>query len=203
MKKCYIVCGGPEGCKSVEIKKDSFVICADSGYERAMEAGIKPDMLVGDFDSIASEIPKDIEIYKTPCEKDDTDTSTAIKIAIRRGFDDITLLSACGGRLDHTFANIQMMNYIRKQGGKACMLGDEVKAYLLCSRSIELKNSDSYISLFAISDTCEVSAKGVKYPLDHYMLTNAFPLGVSNEFAEDTCRIRAHRGVLLVMEVKK
>ena len=39
MKKCYIICGGPEPCMSAEISEGAFIICADSGYDKALQAG--------------------------------------------------------------------------------------------------------------------------------------------------------------------
>ena len=52
MKKCYIICGGPEPCMSAEISEGAFIICADSGYDKALQAGTKPDLILGEFDSL-------------------------------------------------------------------------------------------------------------------------------------------------------
>ena len=41
---------------------------------QAVEAGIKPDLIIGDLDSYKGDIPKDVPIEKLPVEKDDTDT---------------------------------------------------------------------------------------------------------------------------------
>ena len=74
MKKCYIICGGPEPCMSAEISEGAFIICADSGYDKALQAGTKPDLILGDFDSLENPLPDNIETMRSPVHKDDTDT---------------------------------------------------------------------------------------------------------------------------------
>ncbi|MFR2154113.1 MAG: hypothetical protein ACLS48_05005 [[Eubacterium] siraeum] len=96
MKKCYIICGGPEPCMNAEISEGAFIICADSGYDKALQAGIKPNLILGDFDSLENPLPDNIETMRSPAHKDDTDTMLAVKPHSTRGYDDITLISACG-----------------------------------------------------------------------------------------------------------
>ena len=94
MKKCYIICGGPEPCMNAEISEGAFIICADSGYDKALQAGIKPNLILGDFDSLENPLPDNIETMRSPAHKDDTDTMLAVRTALDRGYDDITLISA-------------------------------------------------------------------------------------------------------------
>lgn len=75
----------PELFKS-ELSDDDFVICADGGYIYAQRFGIKPQLIVGDFDS--STMPDtDVPTIALPTEKDDTDTIYAIKQGISRGYE--------------------------------------------------------------------------------------------------------------------
>ena len=68
MKKCYIICGGPESFDSAKIDKDSYIICADSGYDKALSSGISPDLVIGDFDSIEA-VPSGVKVIKAPTNK--------------------------------------------------------------------------------------------------------------------------------------
>ena len=68
MKKCYIICGGPEPCMSAEISEGAFIICADSGYDKALQAGTKPDLILGDFDSLENPLPDNIETRTIPIQ---------------------------------------------------------------------------------------------------------------------------------------
>ena len=124
VKVCSIFAGGELG--RVSKPQNGLVICADSGYEHAVTLGIKPDIIVGDFDSYEGELPSGVEIHRTVPEKDDTDTLMAVKIAIERGCDRIYLYGALGGaRFDHAFANLQTMLYAREHGAELILLGNE------------------------------------------------------------------------------
>ncbi len=202
--KCYIICGGPEGCRNVDIPTDAFIICADSGYDKAIDAGIKPDMLIGDLDSIKSEPDDDIELVTAPAHKDSTDTLLAVDTAIQRGYTDITLVGACMGRTDHTIANLQTLKYIDNKGLTGRIVGDETDAVLLNNGSITIKPDKSrYLSVFSLAEKTEISITNAEYPLSHYVMSDSFPIGVSNEFTDLPCVITVHSGEVVVLLVKK
>ena len=71
MKKCAIITTYIEGnlAELLPDPEEYFVICADGGYAQAVEAGIKPDLIIGDLDSYKGDIPKDVPIEKLPVEK--------------------------------------------------------------------------------------------------------------------------------------
>ena len=114
-KICTIICGAPCGEFPRELA-EGFVIAADKGLDYALEAGISPEIVAGDFDSAKSAVPSGAEIIKFPPEKDYSDAELAAKIALERGFDELRLLCALGGRLDHTIANIQLIYRLKKRG---------------------------------------------------------------------------------------
>ena len=183
MKTCYIICGGPEPCRTVRIPQDVFIICADSGYDKATDAGITPDLILGDFDSVVNTLPDNIE----------------------RGHDDIVLVGACGGRTDHTIANIATLMFIREHGARASIKGDSTDVYILEDEKITLSPDLSrYLSVFAISEKATVSITGAGYLLDNYVMERSFPIGVSNEFIEGAdCTVEVQSGLAVVMTVKK
>ena len=112
MSKCFIFAGGELGeIKKCDIEEGSYIICADSGLCHAQKLEIAPDVILGDFDSYKGELNYDVEIIRCSPQKDDTDTLMAVKLAISRGYDDIIILGALGGRFDHTIANIQTLKY--------------------------------------------------------------------------------------------
>ena len=205
MKTCYIICGGPEPCRTVRIPQDVFIICADSGYDKATDAGITPDLILGDFDSVVNTLPDNIETMRSPTHKDDTDTMLAVRTALERGHDDIVLVGACGGRTDHTIANIATLMFIREHGARASIKGDSTDVYILEDEKITLSPDLSrYLSVFAISEKATVSITGAGYPLDNYVMERSFPIGVSNEFTEGCdCTVKVRSGLAVVMTVKK
>lgn len=199
MGVCFIVGAGDFCEKSLDVKKGDIVIAADGGYKYLEAIGIKPDIYMGDFDSAPKpETDTDIEVFK--CEKDDTDTILAVKHALGLGFKDFKIFGGCGGREDHTFANIQTLSYIVSNGGKAKLFGkNEVYTVIDSFISFE-KEMTGKISVFSLSDISEgVSIKGLKYGLENGELTNRFPLGVSNEFCGKPSEITVKSGLLLII----
>ena len=175
------------------------VLCADGGWRLARSMGVKPDRVIGDFDS--SEEPADEETLRVPVEKDDTDTMLCLKQGLSMGFDDFLIVGGFGGRLDHTLANLQTLHYAARRGAHAEMSdGDSWAAAIAGRGAIAVPARAGSLSVFALSDVCRgVTIRGAKYGVRDAELTNAFPLGVSNAFAGDRAEIRVEEGVLLVM----
>lgn len=201
-KICSIICGSPDGRLDRSLV-EGLVICADSGLDHALSAGIMPDIVVGDFDSCTAQLPQEAECIRVSPIKDDTDTILAADTAIERGCTDLRFFCATGGRFDHTFANVQMLEYLAQKGVSAVLYGaDESVRLLSGGMSVSLPKHDGFVSVFAISESAVVSEIGMKYPLEQYTLRRSFPLGVSNEIAADTAVITVHSGTVLVTEYK-
>ncbi len=200
MKPCLIISGGqpspiPETCKT------SYVIACDQGFAYAMDQGVRPDLIIGDFDSYSGPLPTDIEILRLPSEKDDTDTMTALKIALERGFRQFEICCALGGRLDHLYANLQTMAYAASHGASCFISDPDNWAAILTNDSITLPRREGFsLSVFSVSDLSQgVSLKGVKYPLTHASFSSSVPLGVSNEWTAEEAVITVEKGTLLLI----
>lgn len=207
MRDCYIFAGGvieSLGHIDCEAVRGGLVICADRGCEYARKLGIVPDVIVGDFDSYSGELPDNAEIIKSVPEKDDTDTMLAVKTAIDRGADRITLYGALGARFDHAFANVQTLIYAHGQGCEMTIAdSDNIISVQGAGRRSYPLMKDWYFSVFALSEGAEIlSMSGVKYPLENAVLTNGFPLGVSNEITSGEAVIAVRSGLLLVVRSK-
>ncbi|HCF83208.1 MAG TPA: thiamine diphosphokinase [Ruminococcaceae bacterium] len=200
-KICTIICGAPCGKFPRELA-EGFIIAADRGLDYALEAGISPDIAVGDFDSAKSAVPSGIETVKFPPEKDYSDAELAAKIALERGFDEIKLLCSLGGRLDHTIANIQLAYSLKKRGVSAELFGGGERAYVLENETREIPAFSGYLSVFAYEKSAVISESGVKYPTEKVEFTNEFPLGLSNEITEKSAKITVHSGAALIILVE-
>lgn len=196
-KICSIICGSPEG--ELTERPEGLVICADRGYDIALAAGVTPDIVVGDFDSSESTPPQNIRTIRVKPEKDDTDTILACDTALEEGCDEIRLYCATGGRPDHTIANIQTLEYLRKRGAEGVIIGGRFRIYLLHESEVTIPKFSGYVSVFSYGETCIVSEYGMKYGIVRYRLDNAYPLGVSNEVADKEGRIIVHGGTALIV----
>ena len=194
MKTCHIVGGGNFSPELITKGEDDIIIAADAGYKSLTEAGITPDVTIGDFDSFVGDIPSDAIIL--PTHKDDTDISAAIHEGDLRGYKNFCLYGALGGsRFSHSIANLSLLNHISTRGGSGRII-DKMCEITLFEAGEHTVSVDSFhkISLFPVGDAAEVSLEGFAYPLSHYTFTCNFPLGVSNEISEERGVIKVHRG---------
>lgn len=206
MNKCTVFTGGEMKDLSfvdIESVKKTFVICADSGYLYAEKLGVKPDVVIGDYDSLGFAPDLKNDVFTFPIEKDDTDLMLAIKHALKLGYKDIDIYGALGGRFDHTFGNIQALGYISSMNANARILSENEEISLLNPGKYVVSERDGYsLSLFAYSDVVKnYCINGVKYPADT-TLTNCFPLGISNKILEEKAEISFTEGRLLMVQSK-
>lgn len=197
---CAIISGG-EFSSFDDISEAGFVIAVDKGYEYACEKNIQPNLLVGDFDSCKCDIDTSIPILNLPVEKDDTDTMAAIRYAIDMGYNDIVVYCALGGRLDHLLGNLQAMSFAAERGAQVTVKDSLNKMFIISNKQISIKKEEGYsLSVLSLSDICEdVCLEGLKYPLDNARLTNKFPMGISNEWSDETATVKVGNGILLVI----
>lgn len=199
-KICSIICGAPDGSIDRLLVK-GLVICADKGLDHALAAGITPDIVVGDFDSSAAEVPAELECIRVSPIKDDTDAILAADTAIERGCTELRFFCAIGGRFDHTFANVQMLEYLHNKGVQAQLFGGSERIRLLHSgETAVLERFSGFASVFALTESAVVSERGMKYPLEQYRIERSFPLGVSNEVTEEHGSIEVHEGTVILTE---
>jgi len=210
MSGTIIISGGninEEFVKKVILsKKYKNIISADKGLEILDKCNIKPNYIIGDFDSINVEIlkkyidDKSIKITKLNPEKDYTDTHMAIKLAIQLKSTDITIIGAIGTRIDHTLANIHILKEPLEKEINCRILNDRNNITLINKTTI-LKSEYPYISLIPLTTTVEgVTLKGFKYSLDNDTLKIGESIGISNEKTEENAKIEIKKGILIVIE---
>lgn len=198
---CIIFAGGPEsGTPCRAVPEHAYVICADSGLRLAERLNVPPDLVLGDYDSLGA-VPENYPHLILPVEKDDTDTMYAVRTALEKGFRDIWIFGAFGGRLDHTFANLQTLEFLHCHGAKGCLIGVHDYAFLMENETRTLPRKDGFtLSVFAWDGDCSgVTLRGVHYPLENGVLTRHFPLGCSNEITAECAEITVKTGILLVI----
>lgn len=204
MNTCYIISAGETGKFKIERETDDYIICADAGYKTALENGIIPDLVVGDFDSLG-EVPQLENIEVHPAEKDETDTFLAFTCGMERGYKNFVVFGALGGRLDHTFANLQLLKYLAERGIRCTFHSPRETVTVLKDSSVEFtEKEEGIISVFSLSDKSEgVTESGLKYNLEKAVLSSSFPLGVSNEFVGKNSKISVEKGVLMIVRERE
>ena len=192
------------------IKKidSAIIIAVDNGLKVLKEMNIKPNYIVGDFDTINEEILEaytgdtSIQIHKFNPIKDNTDTDIAIRLAVELKSDEIIVFGGIGSRVDHVLGNIQVLKYALDNNVK-CKIIDENNEIQLINKTTILNKSDidkKYISLIPLTERVEsVNLKGFKYNLENGNLTIGSSLGISNEIIEQRAKIEFSNGILIMI----
>lgn len=198
-------------------RENLCLIAADRGLDFFMENEILPDVAVGDFDSLSQEgweflkeygtehtgRDADMEVIRLRPEKDDSDTQSAMNLAIGRGAKEIAILGVTGKRVDHLIANFGLLLLAKRQGASAALI-DGYNHMTLIESGTVLKKAEQfgkYVSFFALgADVKGLTLQGFKYPLDGHHLTAADSgLTVSNEFLDETATVTYEDGDLLMI----
>lgn len=197
---CYIIGAGMIDTLTLEPSEQDFVIAADAGYLYLKDLAVVADLVVGDFDSLGQK-PNHPNILIYPKEKNQTDMMIAVDEGFKRSYTTFVLLGGLGGRLDHTFANLQTLIYIASRGACGYLLGNGTAVTVIKNGSLRFDNEKTgIVSVFCCGDSAAgVSIRGLKYPLDNYTLTMLDPLGVSNEFIGAPSEISVSDGSIAVM----
>lgn len=197
---CYIFGAGTMTALRERPAAGDYVIAADGGWLACRKAGIVPDLLLGDFDSLA-EVPDFPHVERVPVEKDDTDMMLAAKRGLALGHRQFHLYGGLGGsRTDHTMANFQTLVYLARRGAEGWLYGHNEAFTAIDARRITFPAREKgVLSVFCMgADACGVSIRGAQYEVESAVLTADFPLGVSNHFVGKEITVSVERGSLLL-----
>lgn len=202
-KRCVIIGGGDcsVDCLISNIDKNDYIICADSGYDIAIDANIVPDLLIGDFDSIKT-IPENVKKIVLPVEKDITDCEASYIEGVKLGFNEFIILGGTGGRFEHTFANISIMARASMQGKQITIIDNKHIFRAITDSLIRIPFSPNrQISVFAFGDKAYgVCETGFHYLISDYTLDPFIPIGISNDITDDFGVISVAKGTLVIIE---
>jgi len=195
-----------------------LVIAADGGLRHALGLGVNPQVVIGDLDSAPNELLQiaqrnGAEVIRHPAEKDKTDLELALDLARERGADEIVVVAARGGRVDHELANVLLLAGPRATAGirmVGAASGTEVRgssgrAYEMqvVTRSAEIHGAPGdIVSLLALGTTVTgVMTTGLQYPLEDGTLELGSSRGVSNLMTAETASVAVGQGLLLVIHI--
>lgn len=224
----YIITGGDVLLENIhiELEEGDIVIAADSGYETAKKLKLPVDVLIGDMDSIKTDLPKSIETIKLPAEKDVTDTEAAVELALERGAESLCIIGGIGTRVDHTLASLGILEDM--EGLFSAPLGKRRKFFGLAKQAkyarriyatltngynrVRFIRNDSiiiprspyfkYLSLICADEFVKgVTVDGVKYPLKNATISRRRQYyTVSNEISGNCAFVSVRNGGVYVIE---
>ncbi len=190
------------------LKSAAYLAAADAGAAAALAVGRVPDLLVGDFDSLAqsqlAECQKTAaEVITLPVAKDLTDGEFLLDLLVGRGFRRLLVLGALGGRTDHLLANIACAEKLARQGICVMLAHDAEILVPFCAadepRTLGLCGFAGHtLSLISLAEESRlVQLQGFAYPLQG-LLRRQQSLGISNIVQTNNAQITLTDGSLLV-----
>lgn len=182
------------------------VICCDSGLRHAKALGIRPDYIVGDFDSVAPEVweyykGQGIPVRQFPARKNETDMELGVLLALELGAKELVLFGGIGDRFDHTLANAHYLLSLLKKGVRARLV-DEKNCVEVIDRHLTIcgKVGDLVSTIPLSMEVRGITLKGFSYPLTDFDLAlDDDYIAVSNVLAEERAEIDIREGYLFVI----
>lgn len=194
-----------------EIGQVELVVAADGGARHARSLGIRPDVVVGDGDSLDTETARWLEEQgvprvQYPTAKDETDLELALVHAVRAGAREILLLGAQGGRPDQMLANLLLLAHPALAGCRVRLLGHNYQALLLRGgEEITLTGRvGDTLSLLPLSEQARgIETTGLRWTLSGDTLSLGPARGISNELTSPQARIALQEGLLLIVHLRQ
>jgi thiamine pyrophosphokinase len=189
-----------------------LIVAADGGALKAEQLGLRPDVVVGDADSLTpGEVERlrslDVEVTVYPTAKNESDTELAVREALRRGATRLVIVGATGGpRLDHTVANLLLLGLPELAEVDVCLIDGPSTLRVIGAEGAGQLTIDGsrgdYVSLLPLSESVEgVTTDGLAYALTEETLWQGQTRGLSNELATATASVRTRSGRLAVIHV--
>ena len=203
MSKCVIFCAAEFDSLAAPLEAGDYLLAADGGLAHLRKLGLKPNGIIGDFDSLGF-VPTGAEVF--PVEKDDTDAMLAVRKGLELGFREFLLYGSLDGpRLDHTIANFQTLQFLADRGAMGYLVGRDYIVTVIRNETISFsEQAEGILSLFCLGpDAGGITIRGLHYPLENGSLTSGFPLGVSNHFTGRPASITVANGSLLALWDRK
>ena len=187
------------------LAQTDFIIAADGGASVCKTFEVLPDILIGDFDSIESDLLKDYEgrnvtILRFSPHKDATDLELALDEAQRKHAEHIWIVGGLGDRWDMSIGNIMLAAAEKYTEIKISFLTHDSSLHILHPNQTYSFESqpDQTVSLIPLKgDVSGVTLHGFKYPLDDATITFGSSLGISNVTAAQKTSITHKQGILL------
>ncbi len=199
--KAYVFLGGDVNLdrQSINIQKGDLVIAADSGYDNACKLGLEDtvQIVVGDLDSVKVQVlPENLKVIRVPAEKSESDAQLAVNILLEEHVTDVEFIGGLGGRLDHTLANLHLIESLEKSGVHASIRdGYNRVRYVYNTFAVIVKGKYKYFGVVPVNDVVEhVNIEGAKYNLSDATINRTEPsFAISNE-AVDKCATVSCKG---------
>ena len=209
-KRVFLFAGGELNDPSFFISKmaelkPSQIVCADGGAAHLYSAGMIPNVIIGDMDSLGSDIRRYFEdqgstLIVYPETKDKTDTQLALDYIIDTAPDEIYIFGALGKRIDHALANVSLLVAGLEKGIPVTLMDEWCEMFIVTGERVIKGEVSQTVSLLPFSDRVTgITLQGFEYPLENGVMEIGKPYGISNRLSSRRGVIAVYSGRLLVI----
>jgi len=213
-QQIMIISGGcsvdPEFFSSqISRTKGLLIIVCDGGLRHLQTSNIKPNVIIGDMDSVdpaqlAHYDAQEIKIIKYPADKDFSDTELALDYALNLKPEKILIWCALGGRIDHALANILLLLKGQEKGVDTLLIDEYCEIFLMNREAYFINDTGKTVSLLALTpEVTGITLSGFRYPLENGNLKMGQSRGISNIIGKDHADIKIETGKLLIIKYRK
>ena len=201
----------PSDTLADELHSGELLIAADGGGQHCLNLGLSPDIVVGDFDSLAPEALKQLaaggaRIVRHDTRKDETDLELALRLACDAGADDIIMFAALGNRWDMTLANLLLAAQAEFLDSRITLVDGAQRISLLkpgATHTLTGRTGDTLSLIPLAGDVSGIRTDGLEYPLEGETLHFGSPRGVSNVFLTTKATVFFEEGLLLAVQIQQ
>jgi thiamine pyrophosphokinase len=194
------------------LARAAAVVAADGGLRHLLPLGRRPDVLIGDLDSLPPGVDAEApaaQVIRHPRDKNETDLELALLHVVAHYPDrEVLILGGFGGRIDHTLANVLLLAHPRLLGRPIRFVDDRQSAWLLAAdpppgETTITSAPGDIVSLLPLGGPAHVLATtGLRWPLHDEVLAFGAARGVSNEMTAAVASVRLGSGVVLCVHVR-
>lgn len=195
------------------VSDSDLLVCVDGGANHCLAHGLSPDILIGDLDSLDSEVARSIqatnaECIEFPSKKNASDLELALQLLSERPITEVVLLGMSGGRTDHFLFNWQLAASaywpfalrIIDSSVDARLVNNQWPLTLTThAKEIALEQTFSVIPLVEGAEGVDIV--GAMYPLSKVILPLGGTLGLSNVVKDACLKVSVSEGVVMVLLV--
>ena len=205
--KALILTNGDYGDYSFCRQPEAYalIVCADNGMRHARHLGMRPHLIIGDFDSCSQEdrayfVSEGVEMVQVPAEKDETDTELALLYALQRGATEIDVYGGLGSRMDHSMANMQLVYRLLQQGVPVTLYSGKNQFQLVKDCVTLYGEAGKLVSMMPFSACATgVTTTGLAYEVTDITLSLGDAFGVSNYMLGKKATITLKSGIIAVL----
>lgn len=198
--KALLLINGQAPKEKIDTHKFHAIYCTDGAYDKALSIGLKPDVVVGDFDSINTINLKNVEVLHRP-NQDFTDFDKCLQVLQNRQYTSIDVYGATGLEHDHFLGNLTTALHFKDQ--MRITFHDDFSVFFFAPKHTQLHSvHNKTISLYPFPQTQGITSQGLRYPLKNMDLSMTGRVGTRNHAIEDHVEITYKKGNMLLFVSK-